>query len=173
MIIRQPQRTRGRRGSAVVEAALTLTVFCLLLFGVFEYCRYLFVLHMADLAAREAVRYATVNSDKPANFDTVNFTDASGKVYKSVTQYTKDKLGGVDKQLVGYTVAVFAVDPVFLAQTPPVVQAKTGAGVAWNTAGFPDRLAVKITGTFKPFLPNLTQMPTLPVNVIALSGVEG
>ncbi|MCE9564755.1 MAG: pilus assembly protein [Planctomycetes bacterium] len=173
MLLRQAHTARGRRGSAIVEAALSLTVFCLLLFGVFEYCRYLFVLHVTDLAAREAVRYASVNTDKPSDFDVNNY-----KAYKNIIAYTKDRLAGADKQIVGYTATVFPVDSTALTQTPPVVQAKTGFGVAgsgvyWNTASFPDRLAVKITGTFKPFLPSLTQMPTLPVNVVALSGVEG
>ncbi len=186
MLIRQMNRGRGRRGAAIVEAALTLTVFCLLLFGIFEYCRYLFVLHVTNLAAREGVRYAAVNGDKPTNFDTTDYTDASLKVYTNILAYTKAKLGGADQQIVGYQAAVFAVDPVALAQSPPVVQPKSkNASVvdpfnpadpnrqSWNYAAFPDRLAVYIKGTFKPMLPTLTLMPNLPINVISLSGIEG
>ena len=185
MLLRQTHRTRGRRGSAIVEASLSLTVFCLLLFGVFEYCRYLFVLHTADLAAREGVRYASVNSDKPTTFDYTDFTDAGGTSYQSIVNYTGSKMGqssgsqtttatGIFSGYSGiqYTVTVFPVDPAGLLLTPAVVQAKTQQS-GWNNASFPDRIAVRITGTFKPFLPNLSLIPTLPINVTALSGVEG
>jgi hypothetical protein len=166
-------------------------VFSLLLFGIFEYCRYLFVLHITNLAAREGVRYASVNvATKPPTFDTTDYTDASGKKYRSILNYTKDRLGGAEKQVAGYVCNVYPVDLVGLGQTPVVVRPKSknpptypdptlstyltdGNKVDWNTATYPDRLAVQITGTFTPFLPNLTLMPTLPVRVIAITGAEG
>ncbi|MBA4192298.1 MAG: hypothetical protein C0467_30375 [Planctomycetaceae bacterium] len=187
MLLCQIQRGRGRRGSAIVEAALTLTVFSLLLFGIFEYCRYLFVLHVTNLAAREGVRYAAVNTDKPTNFDTVDYTDAAGRTYTNILAYTKNRLAGTDNQIVGYQAAVYAVDSVGLTLATPVIRPKSKSAstypdpfnasdtnkVSWNAAGFPDRLAVQIRGTFRPFLPNVTLMPNLPVNVISLTGVEG
>jgi Flp pilus assembly protein TadG len=177
MLLRQTHRTRGRRGSAIVEASLSLTIFCLLLFGVFEYCRYLFVLHVTDLAAREGVRYAAVNSNQPTNFDTGTgpFTDGSGATLPNIKTYTMGRLGGADKQIAGFTFTVFPVDPAGLLLSPAQVNPKTGfpTTVFWNSASFPDRMAVRISGTFKPFLPNLTMMPTMPINVTALSGIEG
>lgn len=186
------QKTRRqRRGAAVVEAALSLTVFSLLLFGIFEYCRYLFVLHITDHAAREAVRYASVNvGTKPSNFDVTNYTDASGKLFLSIHNYARNRLGGADKQIIGYVCNVYPVDPVGLTLTPLVVRPKSKSTTvfpnpalasylsdanreSWNKATYPDRLAVQITGEFKPFLPTLTRMPNLPVKVIAISGAEG
>ena len=41
-----------RRGMTVVESALVLSVFLLLLFGIFEYRRFLLVLHVTNNAAR-------------------------------------------------------------------------------------------------------------------------
>lgn len=187
-----PQKTRRqRRGVAIVEAALSLTVFSLLLFGIFEYCRYLFVLHITNHAAREAVRYASVNvATKPTDFDVNNYTDATGKVYLSIQNYTLNRLGGADKQLIGYVCNVYTVDSAGLALPTLVIRPKSKSAtvfpdptlstylsdanrVDWNTAAYPDRLAVQITGQFKPFLPTLTLMPNLPVKVIAISGAEG
>jgi len=186
MLTRQLHRGRSRRGSAIVEAALTLTVFSLLLFGIFEYCRYLFVLHVTNLATREGVRYAAVNTDKPITFDRTNFTDGTGKVFVNILDYTKNKLGGAEKQIVGYEATVFVVDAAGLQLATPVVRAKSKNPptypdpfnpsdtnkVSWNNGTFPDRIAVHVRGTFRPFLPTLTLMPNLPVNIISISGVE-
>ena len=60
------RRNRLRRGAAIVESTLVLSVFLMLLFGMFEYCRFLLVLHVTNNAARDGVRYAAVNVTKPA-----------------------------------------------------------------------------------------------------------
>ncbi|WP_439626293.1 TadE family protein [Gemmata sp.] len=185
MMLRNTRRTR--RGAAIVEAAFTLAIFCLLLFGIFEYCRYLFVLHVTDLATREGARYACVNADKPTNFDTTPYTDGAGRTYVSIKTYAEARMGGTAVQIVGYQFAVYAVDPAGLLQTPPVVRPKSKSGTvfpnpfnpsdsnkqSWNFASFPDRIAVHVRGTFRPFLPSLLKMSDIPVNVISMSGVEG
>ncbi len=51
-----------RHGAALVETAAVLMVFLLLLFGVLEYCRFLFIRELVANAAREGVRYAVVNT---------------------------------------------------------------------------------------------------------------
>lgn len=177
----------ARRGAAIVEAALTLSVFLMLLFGIFEYCRYLFVLHVTDLATREGARYAAVNADKPTNFDTTNYTDGAGKAYVNIKTYTEGRMGGTKVQIVGYQLAVYAVDPDGLLLATPVVRPKSKNPPAypdpfnasdsnkqsWNFAAFPDRIAVHVKGTFRPFLPNLLKMSDIPVNVISMCGVEG
>src|SRR5262249_40126535 len=99
-----------RRGAAIVESALVLTVFLLLLFGVFEYCRFLLVLHLTNNAARDAARYASVNVGKPASFASSDYTDGNNKVYTNIEQYAKDRMGGVWKQLSDFKVAVYSVD---------------------------------------------------------------
>jgi Flp pilus assembly protein TadG len=57
--------TKGRRGrsaAAIVETAAVVVVFLLILFGVFEYCRLLWVRQMVENAAREGARFAVVNT---------------------------------------------------------------------------------------------------------------
>lgn len=180
-----------RSGMTLVETTLVLAVFLVLLFGMFEYCRFLFVLHLTNNAARDAARYASVNLDKPTTFPTADYTDGSGRVYPSIERYTRERMGGSQKNIEGFRVAVFAVDQAGLDLTPAVVRPKTKStaspkvypdpfnpgdanAVPWNTVPFPDRLAVTIDGTYRPLLPNFLLMPdTIKIDVTATVGGEG
>lgn len=182
---------RRRRGATVVEGALVMSVFLMLLFGMFEYCRFLMVLHVTNNAARDGARYASVNLDKPASFNRTDFTDAGGTVYTNVEAYTTARLGGTQKQLNNYKVACFAVDPTGLTLPTLVVRPKTKSAaspkvypdpfatsdpnaVPWNTAVFTEKIAVTIQGDYIPVLPALLQMPaSIPVKVTAIMGSEG
>jgi Flp pilus assembly protein TadG len=172
----------------LVESALVIAVFFLLLCGVFEYCRFLFFLQVAQNAARDASRYAVVNMDKPSTFDATDYTDASGTVFPSIQSYTTARMGGANRQLVGYRVAAYAVDSTGLTQTPPVVRPKSTNApsypdpfdaaaanrVPWNQASFTEGVAVSIDGTYTPFLPNLLMMPaSFPLRITAIAGAEG
>ena len=65
MLLRR--RAARRRGMTIVESALVLSVFLMLLFGLFEYCRFLMVLHLTNNAARDGARYAVVNVNCPSD----------------------------------------------------------------------------------------------------------
>ncbi len=168
-----------------------LSVFLMLLFGMFEYCRFLMVLHVTNNAARDGARYAVVNADKPSDFDRNDYTDATGRVYESVQKYTTARMGGVQKNVEGFRVAAYAVDQAGLALTPPVIRPKAKStappgtypdpfnssdanAVPWNTAAFTEKIAVTVDGNYRPFLPTLLFMPTLiPVKTTAIMGSEG
>ncbi len=155
-----------------------LSVFLLLLFGIFEYCRFLFVLHVTNNAVREGARFASVNV---GNSSTTSAT---------ITQYTTQMMSGVDAQLTNYQVAVYAVDATGLAASPPVIRPATSStanppvypnpfnstdpnAVPWNSAGFPNRIAVTVQGTYTPVLPTFLIMPSsIPLNLTAIMGAE-
>ena len=183
---------RSRRGATVVECAVVLSVFLMLLFGMFEYCRFLMVLHVTNNAAREGARYAVVNVDKPADFDYNDYTDANGRTFDNIQKYTTARMGGVHvKNIEGFRVVCYAVDPIGLAQTPPVVRPKASATAApgtypdpfnntdphrvpWNSATFTEKIAVTIDGTYRPILPTFLIMPqTISVKTTAIMGSEG
>ena len=186
--LRAPTR---RRGLTVVESALVMSVFMMLLFGMFEYCRFLLVLHVTTNATRDGARYAVANGDKPADFDTVDYVDGAGTVYPSVRNYTTVRMGGVQRNIEGFRVAVFAVDADGLALSPSVVRPKSksvanpkvypdpfAAGdanaVPWNSAAFTEKIAVTVGGTYRPLLPSFLFMPdTISVKTTALMGSEG
>jgi hypothetical protein len=174
----------------VIETMVIMIVLAMLLFGIFEYCRFLFVLHMTNNAARDGARYAAVNLDKPLNFDVVDYVHPSGKVYANIHRYTKERMGSTDGQLANCQVAVYPVDFAGLQLTPPVVRPKTRDSggtnfpdpfnpndpnlTEWNELVFTERMAVTIKGTYKTALPNLLWMPsTIEVRVTALSYSEG
>jgi Flp pilus assembly protein TadG len=183
--------TRFRKGATTVEVAVVLSVFLMFLFGVFEYCRYLLMVHVTTNAARDAARYAVVNITRPANFDVQAHQDASGRIHPSIVEFTRIKLSGVDRMIVsptqtnyfthtgtnaGHTlcrVEVFPCNPDNLNSNPPNVTPKVGAA-SWNDAEFGQRIAIRITGNYRPVLPNFLLMGhTIPVNVTVTMGSEG
>ncbi len=54
------RRARDRRGQALVEFALVVPIFLLLLFGLIDVGRYVYVSNAFNQAAREAARYGAV-----------------------------------------------------------------------------------------------------------------
>jgi len=180
----------------LVETALVLVIFLAMLFGLFEYCRFLFVLHVANNAVRDGARYAVVNVSKPSTFDATDYTDPGGTVYPSIQKYTTTKMAGTDRQMTGYQVAVYPVDSAGLALTPPVVRAKSlnpptypdpfnaadSNLTAWNAAVFTEKIAVHVKGTYRPVVPlsissgrmTIALVPdNIPINAIAMMGSEG
>lgn len=189
MLATRLRQHRRRRGMTIVESTLVLSVFLMLLFGMFEYCRFLMVLHVTNNAARDGARYASVNLDKPSDFDYNDYTDATGTTYDNVQKYTTVRMGGIQKNVEGFRVACYAVDTAGLSQTPPVLRPKSKTGAApypdpynntdtnrvpWNTAVFTEKIAVTVDGTYRPILPTFLFMPsTISVTTTAVMGSEG
>ena len=150
-----------RRGAAVVESALVLGIFFVLLFGVFEYCRFLMVLHVTNNAARATCRYATVNVGND------DLTQAQ------ILSYIDDRMGGVDRNLVGYQRDIYPCTSEGLAMNPPQLMRKPN-NPAWNQASFTERIVVTIKGKYKPVTPFLLLLPdTIDIEINAVMGSEG
>lgn len=177
-----------RRGASVVEMALVVAVMSMLLFGIFEYARFMLVMHITHNAARDAARYAAVNLDKPGNFDTVNYTNAIGTVYLSIQNYALQRMSGLQSQLINYQVAVYPVDNSGLYLNPPIIRPKSKTAgvypdpfnpsdpnrVPWNQADYTEKIAVTIRGEFRSILPALLLMPnSIPIRVTGMSAAEG
>jgi Flp pilus assembly protein TadG len=60
-------RRIAERGTAVVETALVLGVFLLLMFGIMDFGRLLYTYHLVDNAARLGTRFAVVHGAACAN----------------------------------------------------------------------------------------------------------
>jgi len=170
---RTPQRRRS--GTTAVETALVLGIMLYLMFSIFEYCRYLFLVNTVDQAAHQGARYAAVNVSKPTTFDATDYT-AGGTTYTNIKDYTKNISGGMDNMLSSWSVSVFPCDMAKLAQSPPVIQAKSGfpTTVYWNSCAFGEMLAVQITGTFTPVVPNIVfWKSSITLTVSAVTNGEG
>ena len=172
------QRTMvKRRGAAAVEMAFVSILLFMFLFGIFEYCRLLFVMHVASTAGRDAARFAAVHTSggtmpgEPATFSNadmlnlIEYGQINGTVYGS-------GMCGMEGNLQGININIFTVDPAGLALTPAVVQPLSGS--QWNSAGFAQNIAVQITGNYQPVLPSLLFMnSSIPISITVMVTSEG
>src|SRR4029079_4380776 len=94
----------------------------MLLFGIFEYCRFLMVMHVTHNAARDGARYASVNVNCPS--------DQIAAKKTAIEQYTKDRMAGVSKNLKNLKVAVYPCDAAGLALTTPIIRSKSTTGAS-------------------------------------------
>ena len=92
-MIHPAPRNRKRHGAAMVETAAVVSVFLLVLFGVLEYCRLLFIRQLVANAARDGARYATVNTMSPTVVE-----DTRARVIQL--------MGGMDGKVRNFTVQV-------------------------------------------------------------------
>lgn len=175
--MRVVRRNCRRSGATTVEFAVVSLLVFILLFGIFEYARFLFVHHLTTNAARDAVRFAAVHTGggtMPGEPSAVTTADVQ-EVWRTGT-YNGNTYGsgmcGLENQITGYVVNVFAVPDSSLYSTP---QDLNPVGKpAWNTAGFHQQIAVQITGIYKPVLPSLIGLnSTMPFTVTVLMSSEG
>jgi len=149
------------------------------------------MIHVVSNACRDGARYAVINMSKPSNFDTYAYQDSAGNIYPSIAEYTRTRLSGVDKMVISTTpttyysvtgtgttanckIQVFLCDMTQMQASPPVATPDT-TKTSWNgpTFSFGDRLAVAVSGTYTPVLPNFLLMgATIPVNMIVTMGAE-
>src|SRR5437764_13514613 len=107
-------RARRRAGATTVEFAFVAILLFLMLFGIFEYGRFLFVYHLTTNAARDAARFAVVHTNggtmpgEPAAITTADIQGAwqtgvfNNKTYGS-------GMCGMENQITGWTVNIFAL----------------------------------------------------------------
>jgi Flp pilus assembly protein TadG len=125
--------TRARRRAATIaEAALVLPLVLVFLFAIFEYCRFIFLVEVAENAAREGARYAVART-------------GDGTAKADVQAYVTDRMAGRQNELTGFTVDVLAVDPATGLQDPNAPN--------WNDAPFGGAILVRVSGTYTPMLP--------------------
>jgi len=175
MIILQT-KTGKRRGAAAVEMAFVSVLLFMMLFGIFEYGRLLYVMHVANNAARDTARFAVVHTSggtmpgEPATIATSDLINIclTGQLGSLVEG---SGMCGMDRNIQNFAVSIFAVDPAGLAQTPPVIQPMPNS--SWSDAGFCQNIAVQITGNYQPVLPSLLFMnSTIPIQITVMSTSE-
>lgn len=130
-----------RRGSALVETAMTLPVCLLLIFGIMEYGRYLMMMHLINNAAREGARYA-VSHTEPVIIEGVTYGSATSDVIAVVDKFV------MGKRLVGQATTVYLAD-----------SAGNSIG-SWNSADAGESICVQIKGQFQWFTPTLLKLPS-------------
>lgn len=113
------RRARNDRGTTIVEFALVLPIFLLLVFGIFDFGRYFFVDHTLQYATREGMRLALVGR---------TLTDGNGNPMSreaSIIQTIKDKASmAVDPSDPSLSIYIFQIgsdysDPSNWQNLPP------------------------------------------------------
>ncbi len=175
-------KLRQRSGAAIVEFAMVCVMFFTMLFGIFEYARFIFVLHMMNNAARDAVRYAAVKTNggnMPNDPNTVLTEAQLQTLVLSGVDPNKNVIGpglmGFQKNINNFSVNTFTVDPTGLDQTTPVINPLmySGAQAPWNSATFNQPIAVRISGTYSPIASGLLFLPTnMPFQVTVMMNSE-
>ena len=150
-----------RGGAATVEFMFVAILLFLMLFGIIEYGRFLFVYHLATNAARDGARFAAVKTGGgtvPGDPTTIT-TDHVKEVVRSGMFNGKaygTGMCGMESQITGYTCDVYAIPTAQMYSNPP--NTDPAGKPAWNSAPFHEKIAVRISGTYKPVLPNLLRM---------------
>jgi Flp pilus assembly protein TadG len=129
----QKPRPGSRPGAYLVELALVVTIFVMVLFGILEYSRLVYVRQVVMNASREGARYAVAN-----------VTDTT--VVSDTTAFVKTKMCGLDSQTSYYNCQVYLSD-----------SSGTNIGAA-GTATFGQYIAVQIDYDYTPNLPTLLRL---------------
>jgi Flp pilus assembly protein TadG len=132
MLMRSPTR-RTRTAAALVETAAIASIFMMLLFGVLEYCRFIFMRQIIDNAAREGARFAVVNTND------ANLT-------ADVQAIVLGKMNNLDKQTQNFTIQLYAADAT-----------AKNIGTASNAA-FGTFLCVEVSCDYSPITPAFLRM---------------
>lgn len=148
-------RRSSRRGGTLVETAIVLPLVMLFILGVFEYSRYLMMVHLCTNAAREGCRYA-VSHSQPVTVGGATQGNATSDVTNVVTAYM------AGQTLASQSVQVYQSDSLGNS---------TGS---WSDAAAGQYVCVKITGNFLGAVPNFLYMPSsLPIRTQAVMTAEG
>ncbi|MBV9125836.1 MAG: pilus assembly protein [Planctomycetes bacterium] len=154
MKIRRPRarisRTPGRRGATLVETALAIPIALLLMFGIFEYGRYVMMRNVLANAAREGARLAVIHTHDLATADIQN----------QVMNY----LGGQQYQVQNLTIQVYPTD----------ANGNAVAGGDWTATPFGSCIGVQIDADYQPVLPSFLMMPNMVhLETVAVMTSEG
>ncbi len=133
-------RRMKRRGATLVETALVIGAALFLMFGIYEYGRFVMFRQLVDNAAREGARTAVASSsvDTPA----------------VQTQKVRDAIDAfmAGQQLENFDVQVYKAD-------------NNGVNIGdWTDAPFGQNIMVQVTGNYRAVLPTLGILPDpLPI----------
>lgn len=136
---------RKEAGQGIVEFALTLPFLLLMLFGVIEAGRLLFIYSATNTSSREAARYGSASGSAVGN--AVNFKDCSG--IRAAAKKMGFLAGIQDGDIVitydqGPGTTEFAVCSDAFTITSPDIGRRVDLG---------DRVIVRVSAQFQPVLP--------------------
>lgn len=142
------KQTTRENGQGIVEFALVLPVLLLLIFGVIEFGRLMFIYSTVVTASREAVRYGSAVGTNPGG--TPYFMDCSGMIDTAM------RLGSIASINSGDVAIQYDHGPSSesFSGCPPASPDDIEGGV--------DRVIVQVSTTYQPIVP-LVEIPGFPI----------
>lgn len=145
----------------MVETALVLSTALLLLFGVYEYGRFVMMRQLVENAAREGARFAIAHTNDRTTQDVEN--------------EVRYRLAGLDAQLDALAIEITGI--VLRDRTDPNTNINYTRGTqlaSWDQASPTDGVRVAVRGEFRPLLPTLLRLNSrIPMDVRAVMFSEG
>ena len=145
MVLRKRHPKPFRRGVAVLETAMVLSVLVLGIMGIFEYGRIVMVRQLMTNAAQSGARLAVVGTAVQPPVTTAQIID-------TVNQ------GLVGQALSNVNVQVFQADPATLANLG-----------AWDSTPYGGAIAVQLDVDYTPTLPRTMGIVPNPIHFTAVS----
>jgi len=146
---RTPNSAVVQRGQGLVEFALILPVFLLLVLGIVEFGRLMITYSSISTASRDAVRYAISVGDSPAGIP--HYQDCLGirAAAENVTLFADPTI-------------VIAFDTDGPGGAAPVEYCQVGKATDPIDVALGTRISVTVTDIYDPLLP-LVQLPNIPL----------
>jgi Flp pilus assembly protein TadG len=158
-------RSRRSRGQALVEFALVIPIFLLMLFGLIDIGRYVYMNSTLSQAAREGARVAAVEAYWMGKSDPSCGSAAGPVCPANLTALRTDVLAGANRMIQPF--ASLATSDLFTScdatTAPNPVTTQTCA-----TPSIGGLASVRVTATFRPLTPLISSMfPTIPTQASA------
>ena len=146
--------TPRRSGQSLVEFALVLPVFMLLLFGLIDMGRYVYLNSTLSQAAREAARVAAVEASWMGSPDASCGTAGGPVCPANLAALRADMLAGANRMMAPFgTIAAADLYTSCAAVAPVPVTTQTCA-----SAGINSTVSVRVVLVFRPITPVVGQM---------------
>ena len=144
-----PNSTPIHRGQGLVEFALVLPVFLLLILGVIEFGRLMVTYSSISTASRDAVRYAISVGDSPSGIP--HYQDCLGI-----------RAAALNVALFSDPTIVIALDTDGPGGAAPIEYCQLGKDSDPVEVSLGDQISVTVTQIYDPLLP-LVELPTIPL----------
>lgn len=148
------EKHSSTRAQGMVEFAMTLPLLLMLVLGIFEFGRLLFVYSSVISAAREAARYGAASGEITPLSGVPYYADCNG------IRAAARRIGGIAgiNQINIWYEAENATDPT-------VFSPKGTCGAASGPIELGDRIAVEVIATFRP-MQGIVPMPNINIRSI-------
>jgi Flp pilus assembly protein TadG len=153
-----PQRRRSRRGQALVEFALVLPIFLVMLFAVVDGGRFVYMNSVLSSAAREGARVGSVEASWLGSADPSCGQTGGPTCPANVAQLKADVLNAANRMVTPFANIVSAQVYVSCDQqgSEPTGNWTAGTACTSTTGAYNNVISVRVALTYQPLTPVLS-----------------